>query len=523
VVLAFIGVGVVGWGAQYLELLVTTYLSQGVLLTLRLDLFRHLQHLSLPFFDSNEVGRLMSRVQNDVEQLEDLLDGGLLGVVGDILTLGGVIVALLLMNLPLALVTLSVVPLLALAVAIWHVRATTAAMRVRQTTAAVNTALQENISGVRVIQSLCREERNLERFAQVNGIHLQANIRAGRLWAAIFPVVEVLVALATALVIAYGGSLVLQAQLQVGVLVAFALYVQRFFDPIRDLTMQYTLFQKSMASLARIFELLDIEPESKDAPDALDLPQLQGDIRFKDVSFSYLEGIEVLHDINLHIHPGETVALVGPTGAGKSTLASLIARFYEVSRGAIYIDGHDLRRLSRRSLAGRIGLVLQEPFLFSGTIADNIRYGRLEASDAEVMEAARAVGAHQFIERLEHGYQSPVQERGVNLSAGQRQLVSLARALLADPRILILDEATANIDTQTEAIIQRALRRLLAGRTALVIAHRLSTIKDAHRIVVMDEGRVVEEGSHGELLERGGLYAELYTMAYARRPSAPLS
>ncbi len=516
IVAAFIGVGVVGWGASFLEITATTYLSQGVLLKMRLDLFRHLQRLSLSFYDANEVGRVMSRVQNDVEQLEEFFDGGLFSVVSDILTLGGVVIAIILINVRLALVTMSVVPLLALTVTLWHVWATAASMRVRQAIAIVNGALQENISGVRVIQSLCREDSNMKHFAEINGSHLRASLRSGRLWAAVMPIVELLVAAATALIIGYGGNLVLRTQLEVGALVAFALYVQRFFEPIRDLTMQYTLFQRSTASLTRVFELLGLAPEPQDAPHAIYLPRLEGDIRFDNVSFSYLEGIEVLHAINLRISPGEMVALVGPTGAGKSTVAGLIARFYEVSEGAIYIDGHDIWSLRRSSLAGGVGIVLQDAFLFSGTIADNIRYGRLEASGDEVIAAARAVGAHEFIERLERGYQAQVQERGVNLSAGQRQLVSLARVLLADPRILILDEATANIDTQTESVIQEALRRLFAGRTSLVIAHRLSTVKDASRIIVMNDGRIVEEGSHEELLEQGGLYAELYTMPYER-------
>ncbi|MFH1639707.1 MAG: ABC transporter ATP-binding protein [Chloroflexota bacterium] len=511
---AFIGVGAVSGGARFLEITATTYLSQGVLLRMRLDLFRHLERLSLSFYDANEVGRIMSRVQNDVEQLEELFDGGLFSVVSDILTLGGIVVALLLMNVRLALVTMSVVPLLVITVTFWHIWATAASMRVRQAMAVVNGALQENISGVRVIQSLCRENSNLERFAGVNGVHLRASLHAGRLWAAVMPIVELLVAAATALIIGYGGNLVLKMQLEVGAMVAFALYVQRFFEPIRDLIMQYTLFQRSTASLTRIFEVLAIEPEPQDAPDAISLTRMKGDIRFEHVSFSYLENTEVLHDINLHIRPGEMVALVGPTGAGKSTIASLIARFYESVKGAIYLDGHDIRRLTRGSLARGIGIVLQDAFLFSGTIADNIRYGRLEATDAEVIEAARAVGAHDFIARLEHGYETQVHERGSNLSAGQRQLVSLARVLLADARILILDEATANIDTRTEAVLQQALRRLFAGRTSLVIAHRLSTVRDAHRIIVMDGGRIVEEGTHEELLQKGGLYTGLYTMPY---------
>jgi len=515
VVLAFIGVGVVGWGASYLENVATTYMSQGILLNLRLDLFRHLERLPLSFYDANEVGRVMSRLQNDVEQLEEFFDGGLFGVVSDILTLGGVVVALFLMSRNLALATMSVVPLLVVIVTFWHVRATAATMRSRQAMAAVNGALQENISGIRVIQSLVREDRNMKHFKEVNGRHLQASVRSSRLWAAVQPIVELLIALATALIIGYGGSLILASEIEVGTLVAFSLYVQRFFEPIRDLTQQYSLFQRSTASLARIFEVLDVPAEPEDRPDALRLSELKGDIVFDHVSFSYMEDIEVLHDINLHINPGEMVAFVGPTGAGKTTLASLVGRFYEVSRGAIYLDGREIKNIARETLAGKIAFVPQDAFLFTGTVTDNIRYGRIEATDEEVVKAAKAVGAHEFIERLEKGYKTELQERGVNLSTGQRQLICLARALISDPQVLILDEATANIDTQTEEVIQKALQHLFAGRTSIVIAHRLSTVKNAGRIIVVNDGRIIETGSHEELLKKGGLYAELYTMTYA--------
>lgn len=513
-VLAFVGVGLIGWGAGYLELMTSNYVTQGVLLDLRLNLFRHLERLPLSFYDANEVGRIMSRVQHDVDQLEDFLDGGILGVIGDSLTLVGAVVALLIMNVRLAVATLAIVPPMAFAVAIWHKRATAATMRVRQTNAAVSSALQENISGVRVIQSLCREDYNMERFEGTNGENFRARLVSGRLSAAIMPVVEGLVAIATTVIIAYGGALVLRTRLEIGVLVAFALYVQRFFEPIRDLTMQYSLFQRSTVSLTRIFELMDV-PAEDDGQGAVDLQEVKGEIRFEGVSFSYFEDLEVIHDISLRVAPGETVAVVGPTGAGKTTMASLISRFYRPTSGAILIDGVDVKNISHASLVKAVSLVPQDSFLFTGTIVENIRYGRLEATDEEVIDAAMAAGANEFIERLKDGYNAKVQERGVNLSAGQRQLVSLARAFLADPKILILDEATANIDTKTETLIQEALKRLFSGRTVLVIAHRLSTVRNAHRILVIDGGRIVEEGTHEELLRKGGLYAGLYFKLYA--------
>lgn len=511
----FAGNGVLNWGSQWLQLLSMAYISRGVLFRLRTQMFNHLQRLSLSFYDRHEVGRVMSRVQNDVTALQEVISNGIVDIVADFLSLGGIIVMLLLMDVRLTLITMTVIPVMIILLAVWQTYARDAFMRVRMAISVVNAGLQENISGARVIQSLSREDVNYQRFDAVNEANLDANIHAGRLAAGILPVTEILMGGAITLVIIFGGMQALAGELAVGSLVAFVLYVQRFFDPIRRLTMQYTQLQRAMAGGQRIFEVLDTKPEIVDAPDATELPAVKGEITFDHVSFEYVPGLEVLHDINLRIKPGETVALVGSTGAGKSTLVSLVGRFYEITKGTLLVDGHDIREVTQASLRQQIGIVLQEPFLFSGTVRENIMYGRSEATEEEMIEAARAVGADDFIQRLEDGYDTELQERGSNLSVGQRQLISFARAVLADPRILILDEATANVDTQTEALIQNALGRLLHGRTSLVIAHRLSTIHDADRVVVLDDGNVAEIGNHQQLMEKGGLYHHLYAMSYA--------
>jgi ABC-type multidrug transport system fused ATPase/permease subunit len=521
--LAFVGNGLLNWGSQWLELLCMAYIGRGVLFTLRTQMFNHLQKLSLSFYDRHEVGRIMSRVQNDVTAIQEVVSAGILDIVADFLSLGAIIFMLCFMNLRLALITMTVIPVLVIILAVWQKYARNAFMRVRMAISVVNAGLQENISGARVIQSLSRENVNLERFDAMNEANLDANLQASRLAAGLLPATELLMGAATALVVIVGGIQALAGQLLVGQLVAFVIYVQRFFEPIRRLSMQYTELQRAMAGGQRIFEVLDTRPEIMDAPDATELPVIKGEINFENVSFEYVPGLEVLHDINLKIRPGETIAFVGPTGAGKSTMVSLVDRFYEITRGTLSIDGFDIKKVTQESLRRQISIVLQDPFLFSATAKENIRCGRADATDDEIMEAARVVGADQFIRRLENGYDTELHERGSNLSVGQRQLISFARAILSNPRILILDEATANVDTQTEIVIQNALKRLLEGRTSLVIAHRLSTIHDADRLVVLDDGKIAEIGNHRELLAKGGLYHKLYTMSYAQSGSDPSS
>ncbi len=511
--LVLAGIVLVNYAVNYAHLRLLARISEDVLYKLRTDMFDHLQKLSVPFFDRNEVGRIMSRVQNDVDQLEEFLPMVTL-TLGDLLSLVGIVIMMASMDLRLAAVTFAVVPVLLCILVVWQRFAKTAFVRVRNAISAVNSRLQQNISGVRVVQSLNREEINLRQFDAVNQTNLNANLGAIRLSAFLMPTVELVTAVALGLVVVVGGTMVLNGELLPGALIGFALYVQRFFDPIRNLTMQYTQFQRAMTSGVRIFQLLDVQPEVVDQPGAPELPPIHGDVRYDHVSFQYLPDVPVIQDVSLHVRPGQTVALVGPTGAGKTTMVSLLARFYDVTSGNIAVDGHDLRAVARDSLARQMSMVLQEPFLFSVSVADNIRYRYTDAPMERVVAAAKAVGAHDFIMKLEKGYDTEMQERGVNLSVGQRQLVSFARALLAEPRILILDEATANIDTFTEALIQKALRGLLQGRTSIVIAHRLSTVQNADVIVVMDKGRIVDTGTHNELLERCSLYARLYNLNF---------
>ena len=498
--------------------LMTGYVGHRILRDMRSNMFAHLNRLSLSFYDREEVGRIMSRVTSDVVTLQELITTGFLNILADAVGLALIVGFLFWLDPLLAVVSLSVIPLLLAFMAWWQTPAARAFIRVRQAISIVNGAINENVSGVRIVQSLNREEENLKRFELLNRRHRDSNMQAVRLQASVIPTVEVLATMATGMVLIVIGIRVFNGSLgageALGFTVGFLLYIQRFFNPVRDIVLQYTMLQRAMAGAHRIFEVLDTEPEIVDPPDAISLPDVEGRIDFNKVDFSYVEGVPVLRKFDLQIEPGETIAFVGHTGAGKTTVSALVNRSYDIQAGEILIDGHDLRTIERASLTRRMSVVLQEPYLFSGTIADNIRYGRLDATDSELEDAARAVGANEFIERLPERYATELHERGLNLSVGQRQLIAFARAVVAEPRILILDEATANIDTHSERLIQQALQTILRDRTSLVIAHRLSTIRSADRIVVMRDGEIIEIGAHDELIALDGIYADLYRMTY---------
>jgi ATP-binding cassette subfamily B protein len=512
VVVAFLASALVYFLATYLQTYLVGWVGQRVLQDLRLRIFAHLQTLSIGFYSSRQAGVLISRMTNDVQALDQLVTDGVVTLFGSSLTLIGTAVILFVLDAELALLTFLVFPVLGIASFVFRIISADAYRLTREKVAQITAYLQESLSGVRVVKLFAQEPRHRARFEVLNEENRDANMVTVNLNAAYFPGVELLSAFVQAGILLYGGIQAIEGDVTIGVLVAFIAALQNFFDPIQQLSQLYTTYQAGMAALDKIFELLDEKPDLVDAPDALELAAVSGEIRFEDVTFAY-EGREeepALRGVDLVIPPGQTVALVGSTGAGKSTFAKLVARFHDPTAGRVLVDGHDLRAVTQRSLRAQLGIVPQEAFLFSGSIADNIAFGRPDATLDDVVAAARAVGADAFVEALPDGYDTDVGERGSHLSAGQRQLVAFTRALIADPGILVLDEATSNVDIQTERRIEEGLRRLLAGRTAIVIAHRLSTIRRAGRIVVLDHGRIAEQGTHDELLAAGGAYYALY-------------
>ncbi len=515
----------VNYLANHTQETIVGKVAERLLFDLRRAMYAHLQVVSLSFMDKTEAGRLMSRLQGDVYALQEFLESSIFAI-GDLVLLVGIIAVLLSLDLQLGAMTLSVVPTLFLVRIVWLPYARKAFLWARETSSSTNGALAESIHGVRAVQEMGREAVNFELFDEKATENLNAHLRASKFTNVMVPIVDTLTGGAMAIVVIFGGGLVLDDALDIGIMVAFVFYVQRFFDPIRSLTMQYSTMQRAMAAGQRIFEVLDVAIEVQDKPDAIDPGEAgpsenSGAIEFRNVTFGYLPDQPILKNISFRVAPGETVALVGPTGSGKTSITALVHRFYDTWEGQVMVGGHDVRDIPQASLGRDVAMVLQEPYLFSGTIFENIRYAKTAATRDDVIAAAKAVGAHDFIMRLRDGYETQLDQGGVNLSLGQRQLLSFARALVADARILVLDEATANVDSHTELEIQRALAHLLKGRTAIVIAHRLATIRGADRIIVLQDGGIIETGNHDQLMESDGLYSRLYRMNYASFDDIP--
>lgn len=532
IVMAYLIVSVVQLVTNFYRVRIMSRVGQHVLYDVRTAMFEHLQNLSLSFYNRYSVGRVITRVINDVGTLREFITWAVLAIVRNLLGIIGTLVAMLALDVKLSLLTFTVLPFMVLATIIFRKAARQSYRKVRAAVSWTNSVLAENVNGVRVVQAFSRQEKNFSTFSgYVNRYYLETSLDAAKVASLFTPVVDVLGAIATAIVVYVGGKYVLNVEITAGVLIAFILYIDRFFEPIRDMSRRFDTLQSTMAGGERILELLSQPVEVRDAENAEGLEAIVGGVRFEDVQFHYSDDAStalvatnaphsaqrddlVLDGINLNVDAGQTVALVGETGAGKTTIVKLLARFHDPTSGCVRVDGVDLRTVTQASLRRQMGMVLQDPFLFTGTVKENILFGRLDASNDEVIRAAQAVGAHEFIMGLKNGYETSVEEGGATLSVGQRQLISFARALLADPRILILDEATSSVDTQTEQIIQHALATLLKGRTSFVIAHRLSTITNADKIVVIHDGKIVEQGSHAELLANQGMYYELYRTGF---------
>lgn len=518
---AFVLAILVNFAAGYTQETVVGKVAETVLFDIRRAMFGHLQNVSLSFMDKTEVGRLMSRLQGDVNSVQEFLETSVYSV-GDVALLFGIVFVMLWLDFRLGLLTLSVLPVLVIVRIVWLPRARDAFMAAHETNSVVNGALAEAIHGVRTVQSMDRQQVNFILFDDKAHANLRTHLIAAKYAQVMVPIVDGLTGLAMAAVIVVGGSMVMNGRIDVGVLVAYLFYIQRFFDPIRSLTLQYSIMQRAMASGKRLTDVLDVKIDVQDKPNAEMLsPEMDGSVEFRDVTFGYNPDRPVLKNVSFRVNPGETVALVGPSGSGKSSAMALVHRFYDVQQGQVLVGGHDVRDLTQESLGRQVAMVLQEPFLFTGTVFENIRYHQAEATRDKVIEAARAVGAHDFIVSLADGYETQLGERGDNLSLGQRQLISFARALVADAKILVLDEATANIDSYTEMQIQKALIKLLEGRTGLVIAHRLATIRGADRIIVLQNGQVIATGNHDQLIALGGLYSKLYNLNYASFDDIP--
>jgi ABC-type multidrug transport system fused ATPase/permease subunit len=518
IALGFVLVIAATFAAQYAQNYLLEWLFGRMEYDLRSDVFDHLQALSPRYFADKEVGGIVSRATNDIDKISELISSGIITGVADLMTLVGIIAVMFSFNVELSLISFSMIPLMLMWIILWGKRVRTVYRETRKTIASVSAQMEESVSGIKEIQSFSKEEDTRKTFEHINETNMTANVEAGRVMSAFFPTVAFFASLGQAIVLWFGGASVIRGVLTVGKLFIFISYITRFFQPIQELSNIWNSVQSAMAAAERVFGIIDTPVEIADTPDAYELGPVEGRIVYDHMTFGYEKDQPVLKDIDLVVEPNTTVAFVGPTGVGKTTMINLLYRFYDPTEGSISVDGHDLRKVKIESLRRQMGIVLQDPFLFSGTIMDNIRYSRPTASDEEVIEVSKAIGAHEFISCLPEGYKTEVMERGSRLSVGQRQLVSLARALLVYPRILIMDEATSSIDAYTELLIQNAMNKTLKGRTAIVIAHRLSTVRNADMIVVLEGGRIVEKGSHEELLKRGGLYEQLYELQFKPEP-----